>query len=206
MNWSKASRRVADLYLWRGVPKNVIERYLHNPFSLIANTYDPVFKLFPPDKATEILEEASRILEVEEFEALSKATAVPSCEEVLQWLKERKIHVGVVSTISHRIVLRLLQKLELAGFIEKVVARDVLVKMKPYPDQIKLCLERMGCSQEDAVVVGVDEDDVRAAKALQMHIIIVLPESHSVIAELLDVKTDSMVENLNALLAFFNQL
>jgi len=206
VNWDKACRQIIDLYRSVGLPKDVVMKYSCNPLSLTANTYDDLFKALPEDEANKILEKASRILEVEEFLALSKATVVPGCEEILRWLKAQRVHVGLISSNSGRIISYLLKKFKLNNFVENVVGRQARVRMKPYSDQIHLCLERIGCQPENTALVAVDEDAVRAAKASGIHVIVVLSGSGHPIGRLLDARTDSIVENLRELLSLFQQL
>lgn len=206
VNWERACRRIVDLYLWRGVPKEIFGRYICNPLSLMSNTQEEIFKVFPREKALKILDEASRILDLEEFEALPRATVVPGCEEVLRWLRGRGVHVGIVSSNSWQVVSYLLKKLKLRGFVESVVGRAPNIKLKPHPEQVLLCLEKMGCQRERTALVAVDEDGVRAGKASGVHVIIILSSSKHSIARLLDAETDSIVENLKALPSLFQQL
>jgi beta-phosphoglucomutase-like phosphatase (HAD superfamily) len=206
VNWDKVCRPIIDLYASAGIPKDVVRRYSHNPLLLMANTYDDLFKALPEEGAYKILEKASHILEVEEFLAISKATAIPGCEEVLRWLKAQKVHVGLISSNSGRIISYLLKKFKLNNFIDNVVGREARVRMKPYSDQLHLCLERIGFRSEGTALVAADEDAVRAARASGIHVIVVLSGSVHTIGRLLDARTDSIVENLHELLSLFQQL
>jgi putative hydrolase of the HAD superfamily len=206
VNWERACRRIVDLYIRKGLPKEIFSKYLCNPLSLVSHTNEELLKILPKEKALRISEEALRILDAEEFEALPKATIIAGCEEVLRWLRRQGVHVGVVSPNSGQIVSYLLRRHQLRGFVEAIVGRDPRLKIKPYPEQVLSCLERLGCRRERTAFITVDEDGIKAAKASGVHAIVVLSGSIHSVSRLLDAKTDSIVEDFKALLALFQQL
>ncbi|MEM3693366.1 MAG: HAD family phosphatase [Candidatus Bathyarchaeia archaeon] len=167
---------------------------------------EELFRILPKEEASKILEEVTRIMDIEEFEALSKATVVPGCEEILRWLRSHNVRVGVVSPHSEQIISYLLRKLKLKGFIQSIVGRSPNLRIKPHPEQVLLCLERMECPKERTALITVDEDGVRAAKTSGIHVIVVLSGSTHSISNLLDARTDSIVEDFKALLSLLQQL
>jgi beta-phosphoglucomutase-like phosphatase (HAD superfamily) len=206
VDWDKARKKIVDLYLRRGITKDVIDRYAYNPLSLIANTYDELFKVLPKEDALKTLEEASKILELEEYKALFKATLVPGCEETLLWLRKRGIRMGITSSNSERIVLRLLKMFRIEGYFESVVGRIPKIRMKPYPEQIQLCLDKMKCLKGNAAFVAIDEDGIKAAKTLGIHTIVIVSGLRHPDIRIADAKADTVIESLRALTYLFENL
>jgi beta-phosphoglucomutase-like phosphatase (HAD superfamily) len=205
VDWDRARRKIVDLYLRRGISRDIIDRYAHNPLSLMAKTYDELFKILPKEEALKTLEEASRILELEEYKALFKATLVPGCEETLLWLRKRGVRMGVASSNSERIVLRLLKMFRIEEFFESIVGRIPKIRMKPYPEQIQLCLDRMKCLKGNAAFVAIDEDGIKAAKTLGIHAIVIISGLKHPDTRIINTETDTIVESLRALIYFFEQ-
>lgn len=93
-------------------------------------------------------------LEKVEEEAASKAVLIDGTERVLKLLKERKKKVGVISRNNRRVVLRVLEKCGLTQYVDIILARDDVEKVKPHPDHVMKAVEELGSSPERTVVLG----------------------------------------------------
>lgn len=208
VNWQVARNQIADFYIKRGVPKYIVSKYPSNPFSLIVDTYDTILNAFSLPEAVSIWDEALRLLEEEEVKGARKATPIPGCMEVLQWLRQHKLKVGIVSENSSRVVSYLLRRFKLDTLVDVVMARSSRYRMKPYPDQIFLCLRKIQQSTNTRLIsalVGDDAADVKAGKAAEIYVIIVLTETREVLKRLLEAQPDCVVESLHELLALFEK-
>lgn len=208
VNWQAALGQIADLYIKRGVPKYIVSKYSSNPFSLIVNSYDTILDSFSLPEAVRIWDEALRILEAEEVKGARKATPITGCMEVLQWLRQHKLRVGIVSENSGRVVSYVLRRFKMEKLVDVVMARSSRYRMKPYPDQILLCLRKIQQSTNTKLIValvGDDLADIKAGKAAETYVIVVLTESREVLKRLLEAQPDCVIESLYELLALFEK-
>lgn len=208
VNWQAALDQIADLYIKRGVPKHIVSKYSSNPFSLIVNSYDTILGALALPEAVRIWDEALEILEAEEVKGARKATPTKGCMEALQWLKQHELRVGIVSENSERVVSYLLRRFKMDKLVDVVIARSSRYRLKPYPDQILLCLRKIQQSTNTkliAALVGDDVADVEAGKAAEIYVIVVLAESRVVLKRLLEAQPDCVIENLHELLALFEE-
>lgn len=103
------------------------------------------------------------LLEEVEMERAETSSPGEGAEEILRWLKERGIKVGVVTRNSRRAALKALGPL--LRFVDVLLTRDDTEVVKPHPGQILRALELLGVRDEECVVVGDYVYDVEAGRA-----------------------------------------
>ncbi len=122
--------------------------------------------------ATKSAEEVKRIregiwmvLDGYEDEGVEKCGFMPGTLETLDWLKSRGIRMGVCTSNSGKVAKQVLVKLGVSEYFDPVIGRTVGLRMKPHPDQVLVCFERMGVAPCDGVMIGDSHNDVLAGKA-----------------------------------------
>ena len=103
-----------------------------------------------------------KLLEELEMERAETSSPGEGAEELLRWLKERGIKVGVVTRNSRRAALRALGPM--ADLVDVLLTRDDTEVVKPHPGQILRALEILGVRGEECVVVGDYVYDVEASR------------------------------------------
>ena len=98
-----------------------------------------------------------------ELEAVDRCGLMPGCLDVLDWVRDRGIVMGVATSNSELVAERVLDSGGIRGFFGAVVGRRPELRMKPYPDQILVCLEEMGVDPSRGLMVGDSVKDVEAA-------------------------------------------
>ena len=88
--------------------------------------------------------------------------------ELLQYLKEEKIPVGLASSTRLAVVAEELTQAGLYDYFQIVVGGDQLKRSKPEPDIYLMTCEKMGVSPENAYAVEDSYNGIRAAYSAGM--------------------------------------
>jgi phosphoglycolate phosphatase len=94
----------------------------------------------------------------------------PGVWELLDFLKNRGIKMGLVSNKPHELTLMTLDQLKLAPYFTVALGADATPNKKPHPEPILTILQRMGVSTSEAVMIGDSPVDVEAARAANIPI------------------------------------
>ncbi|MBU7019385.1 MAG: HAD family hydrolase [Theionarchaea archaeon] len=107
-------------------------------------------------------EEADSYLERVELEAASKAVLIKGADTVLKLLKKHNKKIGVITRNNRRVVLNILEKSGLSTYVDTVLARDDVEKVKPHPDHVLQALGNLNSSPEKTVVIGDHHFEIEA--------------------------------------------
>lgn len=145
---------------------------------------EPIDQIF--DKLTEHLSPAER--NQLDYAALEKSFrekedvrnsaanihAIEDTRATLEFLKEQKIKLAVVSTKTVIRVTKLTDELELTHFFDLVVGRDLIERPKPDPEPVLYACEKLNVKPAETLFVGDSLLDLHAAKAAKVTFIGVL--------------------------------
>lgn len=95
----------------------------------------------------------------------------PGMEELLGSLDERGIAWGVVTNKFERFARPLIDALGLGERAAVVVGGDTCARAKPYPDPLLFAAQKLEVDPAEALYVGDDVRDVRAARAAGMPVL-----------------------------------
>ncbi len=115
-------------------------------------------------------------------------------------MKTKGIKIGLVSNVGRKALEKALLKLDLHPFFNVVVSRNDVQFMKPSGEGLRLALSRLQVIKDKALYVGDSLDDIRAAKATGVKVIIIMGEEN-LKAELLSAGPDRLIYHFNELLA-----
>ncbi len=164
IDWDNAMRDVKEVYRKYGVPEDLLKEYKHSVFSMINGIHDKLLKFLRRDDVEEIERVISGVLRTYEIDGVAEAELVPNCEEILSYLKGEGIKIGVVSATSRAAVVKALKRFGLERYVDAIFTRDSPGRIKPSSDHVFACLKALNCAPQDAVLIGDDERDMRAAK------------------------------------------
>ncbi len=85
--------------------------------------------------------------------------------EVVERLHRRGHEIGIVTSKSEALSYRGLACVGLARFVDTVVGCDISPRHKPDPEPVRIALDRLACSPQDAIFVGDSVHDLLAGKA-----------------------------------------
>jgi len=121
-------------------------------------------------------------------------------EEFLSALKTKGIKIGLVSNVGGKALEKALLKLVLRPFFDVVVSRNDVQFMKPSGEGLRLALRRLQVIKEKALYVGDSLDDIQAAKAAGVKVIIIKGKENSKV-EFLSTEPHQQITHFNELLA-----
>ncbi len=124
-----------------------------------------------------VKKEADNYLERVELEAASKAVLIKGADTVLKLLKKHKKKVGVITRNNRRVVLNILEKSGLSVYVDIVLARDDVEKVKPHPDHVLQALNKLNSSPEKTVVIGDHHFEIEAGNTAGCYTVGVLTGS-----------------------------
>lgn len=93
----------------------------------------------------------------------------PGIEELLKYLREKKIKVGLASSTREVLVRQELTDGGLISYFDEVVCGDMVKRSKPEPDIFLEACRRLGARAENCYVIEDSYNGIRAAYAAGMH-------------------------------------
>lgn len=91
--------------------------------------------------------------------------------DALARLKEAGFLLGVASNAIRASVDTMMEKAELAGFLDVTMSNEDVVLPKPHPDIFLKCCARLGVKPNEAVVVEDSEYGVQSASSAGCHVL-----------------------------------
>jgi len=101
------------------------------------------------------------------------AEPYPGAREALAALYEAGVPLAVVTNKCHRFATGLLQRLDLARYLRVVVGGDTCERRKPDPMPLHHACAQLGVASVHALMVGDSVNDVEAARAAGMPVVLV---------------------------------
>jgi phosphoglycolate phosphatase len=101
------------------------------------------------------------------------AEPYPGAREALASLHVAGLPLGVVTNKYHRFATGLLRRLGLAGYLRVVVGGDTCERRKPDPMPLLHACAQLGVAPSTALMVGDSSNDVEAARAAGMPVVLV---------------------------------
>jgi len=120
-------------------------------------------------------------------------------KDFLSALKTKRIKTGLVSNVGRKALEKALPKLDLRPFLNVVVSRNDVQYMKPSGEGLSLALSRLRVIGDKALYIGDSLDDIQAAKAAGVKVIIIMGKKSSK-TELLSAGPDQLIYHFKELL------
>lgn len=92
-------------------------------------------------------------------------------ENVIETLSKNYL-LGIVTSRIKKSVYESPQLAKLAKYFKVVVSYEDTIKHKPHPEPLLLAAQKLGVTPQECVYIGDVEDDIKAARAAGMKIII----------------------------------
>jgi phosphoglycolate phosphatase len=89
----------------------------------------------------------------------------PGVREALDWLREQKVELAIVTNKPERFVAPLLDEKGLGGYFRWIIGGDTLPQQKPDPAALRHVLQLARIEAGQALFIGDSRNDVLAAKA-----------------------------------------
>jgi len=134
-----------------------------------------------------------------ELEASEKAEAFPNSIVLLNILKSKGKNIGVITRNSKAASMKTLEVSGLMGYIDVIVTREDVAKVKPDPEHVEVALKFLEKKAEDTVVIGDHKYDISSGKRAGCFTIGILSGVSS--EELLN-EADLIVSSLEEIISF----
>ena len=122
------------------------------------------FKRCCPDRAARFQGEANEAIEAIEVEAAQRATLFPGVPELLIWLRDRGLKLGIITRNCRAAAGEVLNSLQ--PLIDVVLTRDDVPAVKPDPLHLRWALEALAVRGERVLMVGDHPLDVVTGQAV----------------------------------------
>jgi phosphoglycolate phosphatase-like HAD superfamily hydrolase len=170
VDWKKAHNLAMDAYISCGCSSTMVyEKGRKGLFSMLNLVRGENTRVFDEKVVKEIQMRAFYTIENCEAEGVYSCRLIHGCKEVLEWLSKQKIKIGIATSNSQQITKKVLKHNNIEKYFSSIVGRRPELRLKPYPDSILKCLEEMGITPSQSVMVGDSINDVKAAKAAKVY-------------------------------------
>jgi HAD superfamily hydrolase (TIGR01509 family) len=174
VDWRRAQSEIMQAYVNLGCSQEDVDACsAKGLFAMLEELWEINRVELGAAKADAIQGEAYTILEGYEEKGVPRCSPMPGCIEALDWLEGKGVPMGICTSNSQETAEQALKTLGLDRYFKAVIGRNMAYRMKPYPDQLKACYERLGARPDRSVVVGDSHRDVLAGKALGSYTIVV---------------------------------
>ena len=95
-------------------------------------------------------------------------TVYPGVVELLKYLKDRNVKMGVVSNKPHALTQAALPKLGLMEYFGVALGADATKHKKPHPEPLLTALKTLGANPRNSVMIGDSTIDAQAGRAAGM--------------------------------------
>ena len=121
----------------------------------------------------QVRERIGEIYDRYDEDALTRWTLRPFVLESLVAIKEKGIRTALVSNLGGKTLTAALSKFSLTNYFDIVLSRYDVKNLKPSPDGLHLALAKLGVSKDASIFIGDSLDDVNAAKAAGIRVVII---------------------------------
>ena len=199
VDWRRAHRLAKEVYVSCGCPRELVESSSERGlFTMLNLVRDENSTEMPASQVEQIQGEAYGVIESCELEGVEMCSLMPSCVSTLEWIEGQGMAMGVATSNSQLVAESVLDLNGIRRFFASVVGRRPELKMKPYPDQILICLEEMGVEPRQGLMVGDSVKDIQAAKAAGITMISI-PSYFTKREAIVRASPDVILENLGEL-------
>jgi phosphoglycolate phosphatase len=120
------------------------------------------------------LEEANREMAPIYRRHITQLTRLmPGAAETLAQLHATGVRMGVATNKPQLATREILLHFGLSERLRAIVGGDAVTRKKPAPDALLLALEQLGAEPQDALMVGDSVNDVEAARAADMRVVLI---------------------------------
>jgi len=196
VNWREAHKKAFEAYIKCNCPEDMVQRFSKRGlFNMINLVREENIRTLSSDQVEKIQKMAYDSIEECEAESIEKCELMPGCDPVLEWIKDKRILMGIATSNSEEVAKKILEVKGIEHYFETIVGRRPNMRMKPNPDPIMVCLEEMKVPLENSIMIGDSIKDVKAAKAAGIYVIAV-PAFFTKNDALIEAGVDHIIQSL----------
>ncbi len=127
-------------------------------------------RILPDDYLNRLLERKNKAYR-EQIDGLEELVLSPHISEFFSQLKEQNIAIGLVTGAPKSEVKYVLEKAELAQYIDIIVGGDELEQSKPEPEPYLLALEKLNLQPSECLAIEDNPVGIEAAKRAKIQVV-----------------------------------
>lgn len=196
VDWKKAQAEIVENYLEHECDPSIVnECSKKGLFNMLEEMYDILLKERGLENTLTIQQSAYDILSHYEKKGADSCTLMDGCPDILEWLKEKEIPIGICTSNSPNSAETALKLQGIRDYFQVVVGRKVDTPMKPHPAQLRRCFELICVDPKSGMMVGDSHKDIIAGKELGSYTI-GIPVHYTRLDLMKEAGVDQIIENL----------
>lgn len=88
---------------------------------------------------------------------------MPGLQELFQWMKERNLKAGLVTSTSAKYIITALNRIKMTDYFSVIVCGDMCEKRKPYPDGYLKAIQLLQAEKDEVVAIEDSSTGIHAA-------------------------------------------
>ena len=118
--------------------------------------------------AENLLERLDEVYDRYDRDALTRWQPYPDTLPVLKALADAGYRMGIISNCGREAVNGVLDRFEMKPYIDIVLSRNDITRLKPHPESLQRALKQMSVPAENILFVGDSVNDISAAEKTGM--------------------------------------
>lgn len=199
VEWTKAEEEIVQNYL--AIDHNQSVVFCRNVKGFWNMLDEMCFNLEKEkDKKTASAFKTSSYKILSKYEQIGATSCIlmEGCIDTLEWIRERKIHMGICTSNSSESAEAALNISGIRKYFAAIVGRTVGLPMKPHPAQLKKCFKLLNVKPKNGMMVGDSHKDIIAGKKVGAYTIGV-PFHFSKLDLMKKAGVDNIIESLSKL-------
>jgi HAD superfamily hydrolase (TIGR01509 family) len=166
VRWREAQTEILQAYRACGCSEEDLVKSTSKGLFNLIHEMDTHLTTRKPVKEMKLIRDGIwSVLDTYEGEGIDKCDFMPGTLDTLNWLRSNDVKMGVCTSNSNKVAIRVLKKLDISTYFDSVVGRTVGLLMKPHPDQVIACFNEMSVSPSNGVMIGDSHNDILAGKS-----------------------------------------
>ena len=94
---------------------------------------------------------------------ITNLSPMPGLQELFQWMKERNLKAGLVTSTSAKYIITALNRIKMTDYFSVIVCGDMCEKRKPYPDGYLKAIQLLQAEKDEVVAIEDSSTGIHAA-------------------------------------------
>ena len=199
VEWRKAHEEIVETYLsFDCSPDFVDECSAKGLFNMMELMHQHLQEERGIDKANQVQDSVYQLLGEYEKIGADSCTLMDGCTDILEWLREKEIPLGICTSNSPKSAETALNIQGIRDYFDVVIGRTVDMPMKPHPAQLKKCFDELKVDPKNGIMVGDSHKDIIAGKKLSAFTV-GIPVHFTRLELMKEAGVDVILENLSGL-------
>ncbi|MBN2335465.1 HAD family hydrolase [Candidatus Bathyarchaeota archaeon] len=164
IDYEKMGQRIKDLLVANGMEEPLEDR--RKVYQVIRGGAATLRDYgLPEDRLIDTMAAMEHVMNGIELEALETLELKPQAREALDMLNKLETKLGIATRSHREYTVRGLERFDLLGYFQHIVARDDALYPKPDPKHLLHVIELLGAKPEETLFVGDTTTDLTTAAA-----------------------------------------